>query len=465
MIARTAIEERVREWGLSEEVVEKDYVLGWLLWAIGSEPALNTTWIFKGGTCLKKCFIETYRFSEDLDFTVMPGGPIQANDLEPVLEKLVQRIYDTSGIDCRERKPLLKTHSSGLYTEGRVYYRGPRNAPMVASVKLDLSASEKIAHPTVIRKISHAFPDQLPDPANVRCYAFEEIFAEKIRAMGERSRPRDLFDIVNLFRRSDLRSQPRLIRDVLLEKCNSKGVPMPTIELVEASSHKGELESEWENMLGHQLPSLPPFEGFFEELRNLFAWLTGTVEEQVLQTVPCAEPVEPTETWSPAPTAWVWGKGVPLETVRFAAANQLCVELGYQGSTRLVEPYSLRRSKVGNLLLCAVKSATRESRTYRVDRIQSIKVSTKPFTPVFRIEFGATGQIYAPYLARPRASNPFPARTRSSFSRPGTIYIIKCNYCQREFKRRTLTYTLKPHMRGNRQCPSMVGHLVRTQYG
>lgn len=33
--------------------------------------------MFKGGTCLKKCYIETYRFSEDLDFTVLPGGPFR----------------------------------------------------------------------------------------------------------------------------------------------------------------------------------------------------------------------------------------------------------------------------------------------------------------------------------------------------------------------------------------------------
>jgi predicted nucleotidyltransferase component of viral defense system len=49
-----------REWGLTEEVVEKDYVLGWLLWGIGSHPGLRDRWIFKGGTCLKKCFVETY---------------------------------------------------------------------------------------------------------------------------------------------------------------------------------------------------------------------------------------------------------------------------------------------------------------------------------------------------------------------------------------------------------------------
>ena len=78
MIARTAIEQRVREWGLTEDVVEKDYVLGWLLWGIGSDENLGPTWIFKGGTCLKKCFMETYRFSEDLDFSSFPRGPIAA---------------------------------------------------------------------------------------------------------------------------------------------------------------------------------------------------------------------------------------------------------------------------------------------------------------------------------------------------------------------------------------------------
>ena len=55
-------------------MIEKDYVLGWLLAAISSHPMLGPAWAFKGGTCLKKCYIETYRFSEDLDFAVLPGG-------------------------------------------------------------------------------------------------------------------------------------------------------------------------------------------------------------------------------------------------------------------------------------------------------------------------------------------------------------------------------------------------------
>jgi hypothetical protein len=41
MIGRPEIVERVAEWLLSEEIVEKDYVLGWLLWGIGTDPVLG----------------------------------------------------------------------------------------------------------------------------------------------------------------------------------------------------------------------------------------------------------------------------------------------------------------------------------------------------------------------------------------------------------------------------------------
>ncbi len=50
------------EWQLDIGVIEKDYVLGWVLAAITAEPALSERWIFKGGTCLRKCMPFTPRF-------------------------------------------------------------------------------------------------------------------------------------------------------------------------------------------------------------------------------------------------------------------------------------------------------------------------------------------------------------------------------------------------------------------
>lgn len=164
MINRLDIEDRVREWGLREDVVEKDYVLGWLLWGIGSDPLLSKTWAFKGGTCLKKCYLETYRFSEDLDFTVLPDGPVLKEALAPLFADILGRIAQESGIQFSGQEPLFKTNATGTYTEGRIYYRGPRLAPKVATIKLDLSASEKMAAPPVARLITHPYPDTLPAP-------------------------------------------------------------------------------------------------------------------------------------------------------------------------------------------------------------------------------------------------------------------------------------------------------------
>ena len=171
---------------------EKDYVLGWLLWAIGSDQALGHTWVFKGGTCLKKCYIETYRFSEDLDYTVLPGGPVAPEEIEPHLSDALRRVSDESGIDFRVMPPKLRARPRGRCTEGRVYYKGPLASPNPASVKLDINGDEQVVSPPVLRQISHDYPDKLPEPCKVRCYAFDELFAEKLRAMGERrtaSRP------------------------------------------------------------------------------------------------------------------------------------------------------------------------------------------------------------------------------------------------------------------------------------
>ncbi len=411
MISRLDLDQRVREWGLSEEVVEKDYVIGWVLWGIGCHETLARTWAFKGGTCLKKCYIETYRFSEDLDFTVVPGAPFREEELAGIFRDVLAATYEASGIIFTDQPPRFRTHPSGNYTEGRIYYRGPRGSPTPASLRLDLNSLERLARPTVDRPIAHAYPDSLPAPATVLCYSFEEVFAEKLRAMGERGRPRDLYDIVNLFRRDEAALEPRLVFEVLREKCASKGVVAPTLATIEASPFRAELETEWANMLGHQLPALPPFESIWAELPALFAWLEGELEKPILAPVSVREVVD--SGWVLSPTVRTWGTSVPIEAIRFAAANRLCIDLGYGGQTRLIEPYSFRRTSAGAILLCAVKVLTRETRTYRLDRIEAVRVTDRTFTPTYLIELGTLAPHSAPRLTRTRrAPTPRARRTR-----------------------------------------------------
>ena len=120
MIGRPEIVQRSLEWGLREDVVEKDYVLGWVLWGIGSDPVLGNGWVFKGGTCLKKCYVETYRFSEDLDFTVLPGAPGTETEVAAALGPMLARIQEASGIDFGVRELRIRVRPGSASMEGRL---------------------------------------------------------------------------------------------------------------------------------------------------------------------------------------------------------------------------------------------------------------------------------------------------------------------------------------------------------
>ena len=74
MIGKDEINRQAKKQGLRFDQIEKDHVILWILRAL-SEPRLKPMgWVFKGGTCLRHCFYEGYRFSEDLDFSCDPAA-------------------------------------------------------------------------------------------------------------------------------------------------------------------------------------------------------------------------------------------------------------------------------------------------------------------------------------------------------------------------------------------------------
>jgi predicted nucleotidyltransferase component of viral defense system len=64
MINKNEIREISADLGLSLDVIEKDYVLGWLIAGIKADEELKDHWIFKGGICLKKCFLGIIDFQK-----------------------------------------------------------------------------------------------------------------------------------------------------------------------------------------------------------------------------------------------------------------------------------------------------------------------------------------------------------------------------------------------------------------
>src|SRR5271167_1892583 len=74
---------------IPEAVLERDYCLAWFLVGLSRTP-LRDRLAFKGGTALKRCYFGDYRFSEDLDFTLMAKVPFDLirQELEPVFTEV-----------------------------------------------------------------------------------------------------------------------------------------------------------------------------------------------------------------------------------------------------------------------------------------------------------------------------------------------------------------------------------------
>nr|MDQ2667677.1 hypothetical protein [Gemmatimonadota bacterium] len=134
-------------------------------------------------------------------------------------------------------------------------------------------------------------------------------------------------------------------------------------DVVALASGDAELRSEWSNMLGHQLPATPLLDDFFSRLPEAIAWLQENVAISSLGRLtapvvapmrrPALRPVEgrPGELLVAERGIRTWGVAAPIDAVRFAGASHLLVEIYYHGARRVVEPYSLRRPRTGDLLL------------------------------------------------------------------------------------------------------------------
>lgn len=470
MIDKSEIIEFSREFGLRANVIEKDYVLGWVLAGIFNHSEIGANWAFKGGTCLKKCYFETYRFSEDLDFTLTDPNHLDQDFLIKCFEDISEWVYDATGIEIPKdliRFDVYKNKRGGMSSQGRIGYRGPlQPGGDIPRLKLDLTIDEILVLDPVVRNVHHPYSDCPDDGIQSKCYCFEEVFAEKTRALAERERPRDLYDVVHLYRHNELTTNQNVILSTLEKKCEFKDMPVPTMETFRNRPEREELEAEWENMLAHQLPALPSFEQFWAELPEVMEWLHGIVEKVEKEAISFGrESID--ETWRPPSMAQAWHTEVPLEKIRFAAANRLCVKLYYNNEYRLIEPYSLRKTRAGNILLCALRHDSDENRNYRIDRIQGAEVTNETFIPRYTIELTPSGPISAPRLTRTSSKLSYPRSTglRNRKSSFGPTYVIECSYCGKKFNRKKMNTRLNPHKdKSGYPCSGRNGYLVDTKY-
>lgn len=483
MIPKNEILELATQTSLQPHVVEKDYVLGWLLAGIHQDPTLREAWVFKGGTCLKKCYFETYRFSEDLDFTLHDAAHINEDFLRNAFTDIGAWIYDNSGIEIPADRmvfDIFKNPRGIDACQGRIYYRGPATPAgkqAMPRIKLDLTADEIVVETPVMTPVRHDYSDYPTDGITIQSYSYAEVFAEKIRALKERTRPRDLYDVINFFRRPESHDIAAQVRTVLTRKCEHKGITFP--QLSDLDAHKDACATGWEEQLGHQLQMLPPFDSFWNELPAFFVWLEHPeqIAASALRAMPSLRAGDV--------GGITLGTGTPqlgmLDRIRFAAVNRLCVELDYrkengERKTYLIEPYSLRATAEGNMVMYGVKLPTAETRSFRTDRIIGATITERVFTPRYEIDFIPEGpvrlsvrQSSAQSLHIPQRQPRVPSykapRASKSKAYGSTQHVFRCMVCGKSFTKSTYDATLNPHK--NKQgypCYGRIGTYIKTKY-
>lgn len=266
MISVTEVNQIANSKQVEPSVIERDYVNGWFLCGMFNRQQFRNTFVFKGGTALRKLYFPNYRFSEDLDFTLKES--VSSESLQENFVKVCEELTEETGIEFSlVRFSKVRDVPKEEAYDVRVEYIGPRqhrrgNLPRI---RLDLTVYEKIILEPSFLPLFHPYSDKDSVEAVIPVYQLEEIIAEKLRAFSSRIRPRDLYDLWYLLKEKRDKVDISTLNDTFLAKCEYKSVE-PNLSNLFSASRMDALKKAWSASLSRQLRFLPEFSKVLDEL-------------------------------------------------------------------------------------------------------------------------------------------------------------------------------------------------------
>lgn len=270
MIDEPELKTLARTWNVQEMVVDLDYSLGWFLQVL-RQTRLGEQLVFKGGTCLRKCYFPDYRFSEDLDFTLLRAA--STRQLQSALDEAVDEL-EREGFEFPQlpKVEALSDDYGKISLQARVYFRGVlqfRGQPR--AIRLDLNQDEVLLFPAVERALHHPYSDAAAITARWACYDLREVLAEKLRAICGQRRyaiSRDLYDIAFLIGQG---VETGNVLEALPSKFAVKDVPLDTGLLPRLDARRPAFEADWQRSVAYLVRPelLPEFEEVWECCRQL----------------------------------------------------------------------------------------------------------------------------------------------------------------------------------------------------
>jgi len=252
MIKPGEIQNKARAIGVRDQQIEKDYILSWILQGIAFHNKLSKVIVFKGGTVLKKVYFEDFRFSEDLDFTLL-DDTISNQQIFDSFNETFEYIREEANIP-------LEISENNEHQDGGIYffisYIGPLGGMGTNKrVKVDISRSEKLQFAPIEKDAFITYTDQ--EKHKLFCYSLEEILIEKLRSVMQRMQARDFYDIWYLTEVHGLVTD--FYTNDFISKCEKKGIN-PSDFFAKFEQRLPQYKARWQKSMKDQIKDLPEFE-------------------------------------------------------------------------------------------------------------------------------------------------------------------------------------------------------------
>ncbi|MBN1684340.1 MAG: nucleotidyl transferase AbiEii/AbiGii toxin family protein [Gammaproteobacteria bacterium] len=165
----------------SSSMVEQDLIISKALVNMYQHQKIQNSLLFRGGTALNKLYIQpSARYSEDIDFVQIIAEPI-GETIDAIRSML------DAWLGTPKRKMTARS--------AKLIYKYRTIDNVIAKLKVEINTTE---HFYVLKPINYSFKVDsrwFNDEAIIRTYHIDELMATKIRALYQRSKGRDLFDI------------------------------------------------------------------------------------------------------------------------------------------------------------------------------------------------------------------------------------------------------------------------------
>lgn len=265
--------------GIPWEILERDYLLSWVLAGIAKTEPIQNTLVFKGGTALKKCYFGEYRFSEDLDFSTVgdvPTGAAMEDAVRAACDKAVELLDEYAPVEIQCDRYLEKEPHPGGQEAFSIRARLPWHRQLQTRVLIEISVDERILKPIQRLNVIHNYDEVLDAAVNV--YSLEEIVGEKLRAILQhaekleergwsRSRARDYYDIWRILGAYKAQMNLTGFTTFLKNKCAVKKVGFENPDDFFKEQIISYVERSWDQWLGPLVPELPSYKTVMDELR------------------------------------------------------------------------------------------------------------------------------------------------------------------------------------------------------